>query len=186
MTTVGPVINPARVTELLAALDVYRPARQQLLATLGLGSSNRDPLAEFSEHLVGALMGGTLATGRVQAQYDLITSAGQKVQVRYLANPSGAWVNEHVVYRMPGVEWYALVLFEAFAVTTVLAFRKRSRRSVLSSESDTPVRTRRCSSPDAIIGRCVTTRIASVGSGCRSGCRRSGKRHHDQPEHERP
>jgi hypothetical protein len=32
------------------------------------------------------------------------------------------WVNEHLVYRIAGVEWYALVLFETFAVTAVLAF----------------------------------------------------------------
>jgi len=122
MTEAGLVAEPALVTELLAALDVYRPARQQLLATLGLGPSNRDPLAEFSEHFVMALMGGTLASSRVQAHYDLITPAGQKVQVRYLANPSEVWVNEHLVYRIAGVEWYALVLFETFAVTAVLAF----------------------------------------------------------------
>jgi hypothetical protein len=71
MTEAGLAAEPARVTELLAALDVYRPARQQLLATLGLGPSNRDPLAEFSEHFVMALMGGTLASSRVQTQYDL-------------------------------------------------------------------------------------------------------------------
>jgi hypothetical protein len=46
---------------------------------------------------------------------------GSKIQVRYLANPEGAWVNEHEVRQISGVEWYALVLFEAFAVVGVLA-----------------------------------------------------------------
>ena len=61
----------ARLDELNAALDTYRPARQTMLSVLGLGASNRDPLAEWSEHLVNALTGGALAESRVQAAYDL-------------------------------------------------------------------------------------------------------------------
>src|SRR5256885_11359936 len=53
--------HPRRAAELLTALGEYRPARQAFLATLGLPASNRDPFAEFSEQLVHALMGGTLA-----------------------------------------------------------------------------------------------------------------------------
>jgi len=111
----------ARAAALVAALDAYRQARQTLLAALHLPQSNRDPLAEFSEHLVAALTGAALAPSRVQAGHDLVLPDRQKIQVRYLANPSGAWVNEHLVQRIPGVEWYALVLFEAFAVIGVLA-----------------------------------------------------------------
>jgi hypothetical protein len=107
---------------LLTALDAYRPARQAFLATLGLPASNRDPFAEFSEQLVHALMGGTLAKSRVQVGHDLVLLDGQKVQVRYLANPGDAWVNEHLVHLIPGVPLYALVLFEAFEVTGVLVF----------------------------------------------------------------
>jgi hypothetical protein len=86
------------------------------------GPWNRDPFAEFSEQLVHALMGGTLASSRVQAGHDLVLLDGRKVQVRYLANPAENWVNEHQVHRIPGVELYALVLFEAFAVAGVLVF----------------------------------------------------------------
>lgn len=117
------VVHPKRVSELLTALDAYRPARQAFLATLGLPTSNRDPFAEFSEQLVHALMGGTVATSRVQAGYDLVLRDDRKLQVRYVANPGDAWVNEHVVHRIPGVELYALVMFEAFAVTGVLVLQ---------------------------------------------------------------
>jgi hypothetical protein len=114
--------DPARAAQLLDALMAYRPARQALLATLGLAASNRDPLAEFSEHLVHALLGGSMAASRVQRDHDLILADETKVQVRYLANPAGAWVNEHLVHRVDGVELYALVLFEAFTVVGVLVF----------------------------------------------------------------
>lgn len=118
-----PAEHPERALELMAALDEYRPARRALLATLGLSASNRDPLAEFSEQLVHALLGGVLAQSRVQAGHDLVQVDGRKVQVRYLANPtSGPWVNEHRVHRIPGVELYALVLFEAFDVVGVVVF----------------------------------------------------------------
>lgn len=112
--------DPRRAVDLLTALEAYRPARQSFLATLGLPASNRDPLAEFSEQLVYALMGGTLAPSRVQAGHDLVLLDEQKVQVRYLANPSEVWVNEHLVHRIAGVPLYALVLFEAFVVTGLL------------------------------------------------------------------
>ncbi|KUO16416.1 hypothetical protein AQJ91_36055 [Streptomyces dysideae] len=103
-------------------MDSYRLARQTLLGTLGLGQSNRDPLAEFAEHLVAALSGGQLAESRVQANYDLRSVDGEYVQVKYLANPLSDWPNEHTVRTIPGVDWYALVVYEAFAVTGVLAF----------------------------------------------------------------
>lgn len=115
--------HPERAEQLLAALDMYRPARQKLLATLGLPASNRDPFAELSEQLVHALMGGLLAESRVQAGHDLVLLDGMKVQARYLANPSSdTWINEHRVHQIPGVELYALVLFEAFQVVGVLVF----------------------------------------------------------------
>ncbi|MFB6892821.1 hypothetical protein ACFCX4_26310 [Kitasatospora sp. NPDC056327] len=107
---------------LLNALAAYRTARRALLGTIGLGRSNRDPLAEVAEHLVLALWGGRLAASRVQADYDLVAADGEFVQVKYLANPSDGWPNEHVVKRVPGVHWYVLVLYEAFEVTGVLAF----------------------------------------------------------------
>ncbi|GAA2786797.1 hypothetical protein GCM10010521_75580 [Streptomyces rameus] len=117
-----PAPTGAGFPELLSALDSYRLARQTLLGTLGLGQSNRDPLAEFAEHLVAALWQGRLAESRVQANYDLISADGEYVQVKYLANPLSNWPNEHTVRSIPGVGWYALVVYEAFTVTGVLAF----------------------------------------------------------------
>jgi hypothetical protein len=114
--------NPHRTAELLGALDTYRSARVDFLAALGIPASNRDPLAEVSEQLVHALMGGTLATSRVQRGHDLVQLDGLHVQVRYLANPRETWINEHRVHQIPGVELYALVLFEAFVVIGVLVF----------------------------------------------------------------
>ena len=54
--------------ELLAALEEYRVARERLLSVLGPRMSNRDPLAEFAEHFVAALMGGRLAVTPEQAE----------------------------------------------------------------------------------------------------------------------
>lgn len=109
-----------RLSQLLAALGVYRPARQAFLQVLDLPASNRDPFAEFSEHLAHALLGGTLAASRVQARYDLTLDDGRTAQVRYLANPGPAWVNEHRVYRIADVDLYALVILEAFTVKGML------------------------------------------------------------------
>lgn len=114
--------NATRVRQLSTALDSYRTARQHILATLALDISNRDPLAEWSEHFVAALTGGDLAPSRVQARYDLVIPDGLRVQVRYLANPKGAWINEHLILTPPGVNRYALVLFEAFEPIGALMF----------------------------------------------------------------
>jgi len=102
---------------------VYRAARLNLLHALDVPNSNRDPLAEFSERFVAALLGGELPPNRVQRGWDVALGDGSKVQVRYLANPAGPrWVNEHVVYRIPGVDYYALVIIEDFAVAGVVVF----------------------------------------------------------------
>src|SRR5262249_5622271 len=94
----GQPADPARLEVLLRSLEAYRAARVRLLEVLDLAVSNRDPLAEFSEHLVQALLGGKLASSRVQKGYDLTIPSGERVQVRYLANPGAvSWVNEHNV-----------------------------------------------------------------------------------------
>lgn len=116
-----PPASPRRVRTLVAALDEYRQARELLLGVLG-HSSNRDPLAEIAEHLAAALLGGKLADNRVQKAWDIGLSDGAKAQVKYLANASGPWVNEHLVHRIEGVDWYVLVIIEAFVVSGVLAF----------------------------------------------------------------
>ena len=108
--------------ELLEALSLYRAARHALLTKVGVPLSNRDPLAEFAEVLVATLVGGTLATSRVQAGWDLETPDGTRYQVKYLANAIDSGVNEHCIRSRPGVDWYALVMIEDFTVAGVVAF----------------------------------------------------------------
>jgi hypothetical protein len=115
-------VNPD-VDRLLAALRTYRAARDDFLAVLGCVGSNRDPFAEFSERVAVAALGGTLASSRTQKGWDFIDSEGCRVQVRYLANPSGPWVNGHVVdFRGEGCDRYALVIFEALDAQSLIVF----------------------------------------------------------------
>jgi hypothetical protein len=65
---------------------------------------------------------GTIAKNRVQVGHDLVLLEDRKVQVRYLANASDTWVNEHLVCVIPGVELYGLVIFERFVVVGVVLF----------------------------------------------------------------
>ena len=114
-----------RVNELLAALEEYRAARERLLDVLGPRRSNRNPLAEFAECLVAALMHGRLAASPVQPAWDAELDDGGKVQVKYLANTTpkaGTWVNEHLLRSLQGVDWYVLVIIEGFQVSGVAAF----------------------------------------------------------------
>jgi predicted RNase H-like nuclease len=110
-----------RVNELLTGLDRYREHRLQFLHEIGTPVSNREPLAEFAEQFVAGLTGGRGAHSRVQAGWD-VEVGDERIQVRFLANPAGRWINEHLVYRIPGVQWYTLVLFEELRVVGVLAF----------------------------------------------------------------
>jgi len=115
-----------RAAPILQALGTYRSARRALLEAIGCASSNRDPLAELSERLVAALLGAELAQSRVQRGYDMTTGDGNRVQVRYLANPPVQWVNEHVVDFRGDCDRYALVVFVAFEIVAVLIFRKET------------------------------------------------------------
>jgi hypothetical protein len=108
------------VVGILDALGAYRSARVAFLAALECPISNRDPFAEFAERLVTAWFGGTLASSRVQHTYDLLDAEGRTVQVRYLANPAGSWVNGHQIAFVPGLDRYALVVIEAFELSGVL------------------------------------------------------------------
>jgi hypothetical protein len=112
----------SRVGDALDLLASYRKARHAMLESLGLADSNRDPIAEFSEHFVATLMGGMPAADRVQPRWDIELPNGKLVQVKYLANPAGRWVNEHRVASIDGVDWYVVVLFEAFDVVGVVGF----------------------------------------------------------------
>ena len=108
---------------LLEVLGTYRAARQDFLTALGCEGSNRDPFAEFAEHLALAVVGGEMAVSRVQKGWDFLDTDERRVQVRYLANPSGAWVNEHLVdFRSDGCDRYALVFFEALDVLGLIVF----------------------------------------------------------------
>jgi hypothetical protein len=113
----------AGVERLLEALAVYRAARNEFMSALGCPTSNRDPFAEFSERVALAALGGTMAQSRTQKGWDFMDADGRRVQVRYLANPAGRWVNEHVVdFRGGGCDRYALLIFEAFDAKTLLVF----------------------------------------------------------------
>lgn len=105
-------------------MTAYREGRRDFLRALGCGESNRDPLAEFAEQVVAALLGGQLATSRVQKGWDVATLAGDHVQVRYLTNPAGEWVNGHLVDFSGDCDRYALVVFEALDPKALIVFSR--------------------------------------------------------------
>lgn len=109
------------LARVLAVYERYIEARNALLRELNL-QSNRDPLSEFSEWLVAALVKGTLAGSRVQKGWDVRTPDGNRVQVKYLANPSDHWVNEHEIKFTDDMDNYAIVFFEALLPQAVIIF----------------------------------------------------------------
>lgn len=115
-----------RVEALTGALKAYREARLDLLRTIGTPTSNREPLSEFAEQLVAGALGGTCALSRVQADWDVVLPSGARVQVKYLANvktpDDRAWINEHVVRWIAGVDWWAVVVIEDFTVVGIPMF----------------------------------------------------------------
>ena len=117
-----PLAPPARTDDLLAALRQYRMARLALLSAIGTDGSNRDPLAEFAERIAHAQLGGTLASNRVQKGWDFLDPEGRTVQVRYVANPAGTWVNEPLVDFRGGCERFALVVYEALHARALVVF----------------------------------------------------------------
>jgi hypothetical protein len=116
---------PARPNweELRGAFERYSRGRAELLEAIGVTGSNRDPLAEFSERLVAALLDGELAPNRVQPGWDVMASE-RRVQVKYLANASQeVWVNEHHIHVTADMDDYAIVFFEALLPVTAMVFR---------------------------------------------------------------
>lgn len=108
--------------ELREAFARYAQGRAELLEALGIKGSNRDPLAEFSERIVAALLNGDLAGNRVQRGWDVMAN-GRRVQVKYLANPSDEmWVNEHHIVVTPEMDDYAIVFFEALLPVSIIVF----------------------------------------------------------------
>jgi hypothetical protein len=111
------------IESLLASWLRYRQSRCALLAELGLPESNRDPLAEFSEVVVATLLGGSRATSRVQKGFDVLGKGGERIEVKYLANPRGRFINEHTILR-GNWDQYALVCFEDLRPIWVLVFQE--------------------------------------------------------------
>jgi len=112
--------------ELIQAFQDYAQIRSRFLRLLSVPRSCRDPLAEFSEVLVSRLLGAQRVASRVQKGFDLISPDGKHVQVKSLCNATTPWVNEHHIRFGEGVDLYALVLFEAMGLKTVLVFPRAS------------------------------------------------------------
>jgi hypothetical protein len=116
----GRFLVEEAVERLLDAFAEYSRARMKLLELLSHG--NRDPLADFSEHLVARLVDGNLADSRVQKGWDIL-AGDELIQVKYLANTAGdRWVNEITIRSVPGVDRFALVVYESFVPMAVLMF----------------------------------------------------------------
>jgi hypothetical protein len=60
----------------------------------------------------------------------LVTADGIKVQVKYLANPTGTWRNGHSVIFPEGVDLYAIVIIEALEVTGIVIFSRATLAEV--------------------------------------------------------
>jgi hypothetical protein len=54
----------------------------------------------------------------------LVTESGETVQVKYLANPEGTWVNEHPVDFRGGCDRYALLIVEALDAKALVVFSR--------------------------------------------------------------
>jgi len=100
-----------------------------LLSYINCANSCRDPFAEFSEYIVAQLLNSELAESRVQKGYDLIRHKGcdeRKVQVKYLANPTKKWINEHHIKFEGNCDDYAIVIITAFKIEAVIIFKKET------------------------------------------------------------
>lgn len=124
------MVKVAHTEDLLRSLRTYRDARRAFLDALGCPRSNRDPLAEFAERVAAAILRAELAGSRVQRGFDLTTNAGERVQVRYLANPADAWVNGHVVDFRGECDKYALLVVEDLDPKALLVFTRKGLAGV--------------------------------------------------------
>lgn len=114
-----------QLKNLLRIFEDYRSKRLDLLARIGVPSSCRDPLSEFSEVLVATLLDAKSAESRVQKGYDLITSDGKHVEVKYLSNPKDRWINWHTITFNEMRDEYALVYYEELSPRAVFVFSKQ-------------------------------------------------------------
>jgi hypothetical protein len=74
-----------------------------------------------------------MAASRVQRGFDVTTASGERVQVRFLANPSAQWVNGHVVDFTGDCDSYALVVFEDHRPLSVLLFQRGTFAAVCAA-----------------------------------------------------
>ena len=119
------------LSRVLNAYQRYVEARNALLDELQLNRrSNRDPLSEFSEWLVAALVDGVLADSPVQKDWDVQESSGQKIQVKYLANSVERWINEQTILVNDHMDSYAIVIFEALLPQAIVIFPARNLAAV--------------------------------------------------------
>jgi len=116
----------SNLSEFLSAFLLYRTARLEFLNYIGCVESNRDPLAEASEHLVALLTGGELVKSRVQKGYDVVGSDRERIQVKYLANPLNAGINGHIIQFPDEANLYTVVVFEHLLPRSVLVFTRES------------------------------------------------------------
>ena len=76
------------------------------------------------------------ATNRVQRGWDLSTPAGRRVQVKYLANPSGSWINGIAITfgsdpaDTDNPHDFAVVFFEALLPVSVIVFGREQLADV--------------------------------------------------------
>jgi hypothetical protein len=82
-----------------------------------------------AERLANEQLQATLAASRVQKGHDL-TKKGRRIQVKYLANPSGTWRNEHPIMFSPDVDDYVLVIFEDLRLRAMLKFTREGLEQV--------------------------------------------------------
>ncbi len=119
------------LSHLLEVYERYIDARNILLDELQLkGRSNRDPLPEFSERLVAALVEGDLADSRVQPGWDVQGTDGEKIQVKCLSNSTDEWVNGITIEVNRLMDSYAMVIFKALLPQAVIFFPARNLAAV--------------------------------------------------------
>ena len=112
--------------EIVSLLPRYVDARQSLLRAVGATNSNRDPLSELAETVVAQLLDGVPAKNRVNKGWDLKRSDERTVEVKYVANGSGSWINGHDIRFLAGRDEHALVLIVDLVPQVLLVFDQAS------------------------------------------------------------
>jgi len=132
-TTANEVKEVKTVTEIanipFEAFNKYRTARKMLLKEMGVSSSNRDPLSELSEVIASVKLNAKRVNNRVNKDYDLIGPDGERIEVKYVANPVEndkiVWKNWHEVkFDREERDKYALVVYLDLNPTAMFVFSK--------------------------------------------------------------